>query len=793
MAPQQPSGQPHHHRSTTKVSHKPFKAKHSTKSALKEKSKGKVESLERGLRHPKQQFTLSKTDRRNQAKQKRLALNSEHLRSNSIFSGTSPAARITAVIPLCPDVDVEQVTKNLVASLDLADARPVFATADWQFDVARFKQKVRFITPPRRDLWDVLDTCRIADFVLFVLSAEQEVDTLGEQMLRSVESQGVSTVVTAVQHLSSAGNAKKQHGVQDSLKSYITHFFAAQEKVHSLDSRQECINLMRSLCTTTPKGIRWREDRSWMLVEETKWGPDALKVTGVVRGRGLNPDRLVQVGDLGDFQIQKVVVHPARTARESLDEDTTHVPTADQDQLVELAPEEVVMQDRPAASIATSDRKGVLLDDHHYFSDDETAAPRKPKRLPKGTSDYQAAWYLDDVDYSGSDLESVASDHPDEDMLDSETQYAPEPTEAAETEYAQSDVDDANPDEEDYAAYRARKTAARDDAQFPDEIELPPNALARERLHRYRGLKSLRSSPWDTTEDLPHEPTEWRRLLEIQDYRAAKAKFVNEALVGGIPAGSRVDIYFSLAGHDATTLSQLPQPRALFSLLRHEHKRTSVNASINLPADAESPVRAKDELIIQSGPRRLRINPLFSQLGNSPNNVHKFERYLQPGATSCASFIGPVGFGSTPVLYLRRTGSAGDAEQSGQDAMDTDATPPAGQATGYQLVATGTLLPPSTNRVIAKRAVLTGHPYKIHKRLVTIRYMFFNDQDVAWFKALQLWTRRGRSGFIKESLGTHGFFKAEFDGKINPQDSVAVSLYKRIWPKWARAFVPGQQ
>lgn len=125
--------------------------------------------------------------------------------------------------------------------------------------------------------------------------------------------------------------------------------------------------------------------------------------------------------------------------------------------------------------------------------------------------------------------------------------------------------------------------------------------------------------------------------------------------------------------------------------------------------------------------------------------------------------------------------------------MDTDATPPAGQATGYQLVATGTLLPPSTNRVIAKRAVLTGHPYKIHKRLVTIRYMFFNDQDVAWFKALQLWTRRGRSGFIKESLGTHGFFKAEFDGKINPQDSVAVSLYKRIWPKWARAFVPGQQ
>jgi pre-rRNA-processing protein TSR1 len=33
--------QVHHHRSTTKVSQKPFKTKHASKSALKEKAKGK--------------------------------------------------------------------------------------------------------------------------------------------------------------------------------------------------------------------------------------------------------------------------------------------------------------------------------------------------------------------------------------------------------------------------------------------------------------------------------------------------------------------------------------------------------------------------------------------------------------------------------------------------------------------------------------------------------------------------------------------------------------------------------
>jgi pre-rRNA-processing protein TSR1 len=104
------------------------------------------------------------------------------------------------------------------------------------------------------------------------------------------------------------------------------------------------------------------------------------------------------------------------------------------------------------------------------------------------------------------------------------------------------------------------------------------------------------------------------------------------------------------------------------------------------------------------------------------------------------------------------------------------------------LIATGTSLPPSTNRIIAKRIILTGHPYKINKRVVTVRYMFFDDGDVKWFKSLPLWTKRGRSGFIKESLGTHGYFKATFDGKISPMDAVAVSLYKRVWPRSARAW-----
>jgi pre-rRNA-processing protein TSR1 len=158
--------------------------------------------------------------------------------------------------------------------------------------------------------------------------------------------------------------------------------------------------------------------------------------------------------------------------------------------------------------------------------------------------------------------------------------------------------------------------------------------------------------------------------------------------------------------------------------------------------------------------------------------------------SAIATFIGPLTWGNVPVLYFQRT-----LPSSGDDEMDSDSNvqptnSSSSSSSSLQLVATGTSLPPSQRRVIAKRIILTGHPYKINKKIVTVRYMFFNDRDVKWFKSLPLWTRRGRSGFIKESLGTHGYFKANFDGKINPMDAVAVSLYKRVWPRNAKAWRP---
>ncbi|KAI9760009.1 MAG: hypothetical protein M4579_001948 [Chaenotheca gracillima] len=802
-----PINDAHHHRSTTSASNKSFKSRHASKGALKEISKGKVSKenqKERGHRRTPHQQVMSKIDRRNQARQRQQTKHNDHVKATSIFSGRNAAPRVVAVIPLCDDLDSEAAILKLAECLDL-DIQ-VNGLGRSRLAVDRFKQRVDFISVGR-DLLQALEVARAADFVVFVISAQSEVSELGEAIIRGVEGQGVTNVLTLAEGLDNVEPPKRRPNVIDSLRRFMTHFFPDQTKIHALFSRQECLNVMRSICTTTPRGIRWREERSWMLVEEAQWSGDndqstygEVVLTGVVRGKGLKADRLVQVGDWGDFQIDKItsahVEAPKRPHVDGMavDEDgpaeVLERPTEDQDDLQDLAREELPMMDADEISMAPStiEKKGVLLDDHHYFSDDMSHIPPVPKRLPKGTSTYQSAWYLDDVSDSGSDLEDMVDDEPQDALKPlpadgMEGLLGPdqrEPTEIAPSEAPQSEMfldRDAEEEAEQLAAFRSkRKDEAEEDAEFPDEIELHPNVLARERLARYRGLKSLRSSHWETSEDAPHEPEEWNRLLQVPDYRGSKSQVLRESLVGGVAPGTRVHVHLRNVPLTFKSAQPLDRPIALYSLLRHEHKRAVVNYSITLDSEYPVPLKSKEPLILQCGPRRFLIEPIFSQMGNTPNNVHKFDRFLHPGRTAIATFIAPMTWGSVPALFFKPTPPK--IEEATSEMLQTPPVP-------LSIIAKGTSEGPDRDRVIAKRLILTGHPYKINKKLVTIRYMFFNAEDVNWFKALQLWTRRGRSGFIKESLGTHGYFKATFDGKINPQDAVGVSLYKRVFPRSA--------
>jgi len=325
------------------------------------------------------------------------------------------------------------------------------------------------------------------------------------------------------------------------------------------------------------------------------------------------------------------------------------------------------------------------------------------------------------------------------------------------------DLDDEEEEKQHQSWLESRKREDEDDVQFPDELDTPKDVAARERFARYRGLRSFRTSPWDPYESLP---LDYGRIFQFEDYERTKRNVIRKANEEGIEAGRRVIVHIKNVPRQCTLSHDPTYPFIIFGLLRHEHKVSVLHFSVQRNTECEESVRSKDPLTLCIGPRRFCTNPIFSQHlrggGKGVNNVHKFERYLRHGGTTVATTYGPIVFGKQPCMFLKET--------------DDPQAP--------HLVAMGTFLSPDPKRIIAKRIVLTGHPFKVHKKTATIRYMFFNPDDISYFAPIQLHTKYGRTGHIRESLGTHGYFKAHFDGPINQMDTVCLSLYKRVYPKW---------
>ncbi|TCD68284.1 hypothetical protein EIP91_011250 [Steccherinum ochraceum] len=742
----------HHHRPTLKQQNKPFKSKHATKGSLKEIAKGRLarENLKAG--NGTNSSAQNRLNRKNQAKQHQSQKRQALVSATRLFSGVDGAPRIVAIIPLTADVRARDVAQSLKNALS-ASAEECPAAGLWKLKAERFKTSLQFILLPHRHLYAALDACKVADYVVFALSSEVEVDAWGDTLLRTLQAQGLPEVVTVVAP-SSPMEPKAKTGIMKSLLSFIQYFVPSQQRVFDLLASSDALNAARALCEGKPEDVKWRDGRSYIVGERVEMIEGLLAVTGVVRGAPLSGDRLIHLPTYGDFQVAKIMSAALprgnkNSNQASMDVESTLLaePNAeDADSLVSSNdPDDMVNEQTWPTEEEMRGAEGYTHPDDGVPGANPSTTPKRVKKVPKGMSEYQAAWIIDESeDEDDNEAEGEGGDGMEMEEAEEMVDLAEndDDTEMDSRTVAFEDLD-MEEEGEQLKTWRDRKREEDDDAQFPDEIDTPMDVPARTRFQRYRGLRSLRTSPWDPFENLPRD---YARIFQFEDYKRTERAVRRRAEedTTAVQPGTRVTIY----------------------LKGHEHKKSVLNFSVQRNTEYDGSVRSKDPLILCIGARRFRVNPTYSQHtrggGKGPNNVHKFERYLRHGNTSIATVYGPVTFGNLPCILLKETGD--------EQAPD--------------LVGMGSYRDPDTTRVVAKRIVLSGHPFKVHRKTATVRYMFFSADDVHYFKPIQLHTKLGRTGHIRESLGTHGYFKAHFDGQVSQMDTVCMSLYKRVYPKW---------
>ncbi|GAA5883645.1 hypothetical protein JCM3774_005992, partial [Rhodotorula dairenensis] len=578
----------------------------------------------------------------------------------------------------------------------------------------------------------------------------------------------------------------------------------------------EATLIVRALCEKTPKGLRWREKRPRVLAERMGWekndaaAPSAndgdaataaerpqgmegedlgtLVVEGVVRGNRLSANRLMHIQGWGDYKVSKILLAP------SVRQQKRSVPAGESMSLDGAAPgstpfEPLSLPDDDADSLASTnvpDEDDFGMDEQTWPTEEELASapaalreraempppPARPgttpklKKVAKGTSAYQAAWIIDDeVGELSADDDGVDSDPEEAAMQDNGDEAEDE---EEETEFVDTLADetasvsarpfaDLSPEQEqaqlqEYLSQRAarRNVENQDDLDFPDEVDTPLHVPARERFARYRGLKSFRTSKWDPYEELPRD---YGRCFMLEDWKGMGRRMEKRVAEEGVEAGTRVIVHLENVPRRVLEERNPLFALTLFGLFKHEHKYSIMHFTVQRNTENSDAVRSKDPLVLQQGFRRFAINPIFSQHtmrngGKGANNVHKFERYLRHGINaSVATAYLPITFGTnSPSLLLRVPTTSPDAEHASPDQH-------------IHLIGTGTLLSSDPTRITAKRIILTGHPFKVHKKTATIRYLFFNRADVEYFKPVQLRTKSGRIGHIREPLGTHGYFK----------------------------------
>lgn len=718
------------------------------------------------------------------------------LNEKRALSGSTSPPRVIVLFGLSAHVDLNSVERDLLALLSTKCSNELFPTVV----SSEYKMRATVLKAPHGDLSSCMDMAKVADLMAFVTSASScedgssdYIDSFGAQCLSVFKAIGLPSTVVLIRDLPS--DLKGRNESKKICNTSLASEFPDHCKFYAADTKDDLHKFLYLLKDQRLKSPHWRNQRAYvasqkleMLDHDSVSGNCTLCVTGYLRARNLSVNQLVHISGAGDYQLSKIDILRDPFALNPRKEHNT----MDADDVSNLQViSSLVPDDSKQEPLHVENVPDPLAGEQTWPTEAEMAEAvenlkhkkTKKKRLPPGTSEYQAAWIVED-----SDVDDVgSSDESNDGMVLDEVENGAASKEVSksfdldedqgsldlgesdgETETDSVMVDGDMTREQIEDEIKRLKDAHAEDEEYPDEVDTPLDVPARKRFAKYRGLKSFRTSSWDPKESLPPE---YSRIFAFDNYARTRKHVLakalerdNESKDDTVSPGTYARLYIKEVPQAVASnlcLRANMMPIITCGLLQHESKMSVLHFSIKKHDSYHEPIKGKEELIFHVGFRQFVARPIYSS-DNFNSDKHKMEKFLHAGRFSVASIYAPISFPPLCLVALKKSG---------------DMSSPV-------LAAVGSLISVDPDRIILKKIILTGYPQRVSKVKATVRYMFHNPEDVRWFKPVEVWTKCGRRGRIKEPVGTHGAMKCLFNGVLQQHDTVCMSLFKRAYPKW---------
>ena len=199
------------------------------------------------------------------------------------------------------------------------------------------KERITFIKT-KRDIYSILDACKIADIIIFVSSCKKCqpdkwqldpdkysfcIDDFGYEIISIIRAQGLTDHICCIQDINTITPKRRSEIIKlysryftsEVRPSKIYDFFNNPKKGDDssmdLHDENQIKAILRLSCALAPytTNLDLQKHRSYMMIENIKKNDNnEAEIFGYIRGNTLNPGKYIHITGFGDYKIKDVEV-----------------------------------------------------------------------------------------------------------------------------------------------------------------------------------------------------------------------------------------------------------------------------------------------------------------------------------------------------------------------------------------------------------------------------------------------------------------------------------------------------